>query len=355
MDELSNVIWEFFREMEIFDLHYEARYGNVAKVETLLRKPDIQVNEEKKGMNGKSYTPLLLAARYGHDKVVELLLQVDDIQVNLARKSDGFTPLCMAAGYGHLKVVEKILQSNEVDLNKTVNKSTPLMFAATWGHTKIVEVLLERNDISPAINKGCCCKCTPLYVAAQNGFEKIVLQLLGRNDTNVNQTCIMGSTALFIAAHHGHTKVVSHLLRRRDILVNKPWNVTGETPLFTATKEGHTSVVELLLGHKDIQVNKPNKEGINPLMNAHEKFNLELVLILMGKVTKPTYETSICLVCLESRPNVVLIPCGHQNLCNLCHIGLEARLGFTQICLQKTTYTIGLCTFPLISLNTLHI
>ena len=304
-------------EMEISDLHHEAKNGNVGEVEALLEQPDIQVNEEKE-INGLSYTPLLIAAKYGHDKVVELLLKVDDIQVNLARKSSGCTPLYMAAQNGHLEVVEKILQKYDIDVNKTKHEATPLMIAASNGHEKIVELLLRRDDIAPAINKACCCKCTPLYLAAQNGFEQIVHQLMGRNDTDVNQTSYMGATALLIAARNGHRKVVENLLRRKDIQVNKPWNVTGATPLFLATQWGHASVVNLLLNHRDIQVNKAGHRGINPLIVAHNNKDVELVGILLEKVTKPVYQNSECLVCLDRRPNVVLIPCGHQNLCGVC-------------------------------------
>ena len=274
---------------ETSDLHDGAKSGNVGKVQALLEHPDIQVNEEKE-IDGQVHTPLLIAAKYGHHEVVELLLKVDSIQVNFARKGTGCTALYMAAQNGNLKVVEQLLKRRDIDVNKTrktVNKtadgSSPLIVAAGRGHEHIVDLFLKRSDV----------------------------------DVNLG-SCEIGVTPLLAASYEGHDRIVASLLKRDDIEVNKSCRVAGYTPLYVATRKGHVSVVKLLLKHKDIQVSKTDHNGVNAMLVALEEKDLELLCIIMEKAVKPVVENSECIVCLDRRPNVVLFPCGHQNLCSVC-------------------------------------
>ena len=39
---------------------------------------------------------------------------------------------------------------------------------------------------------------------------------------------------------------------------------------------------------------------------------------LKEKVREPPEESSACIVCLDRMPDVVLIPCGHKNMCGAC-------------------------------------
>ena len=141
---------------------------------------------------------------------------------------------------------------------------------------------------------------------------------LKRTDVDVNLSCEEGATPLLIASYRGHNRIVTLLLKRDDIEVNKPCRLSGFTPLNVATKRGHVSVVKLLLNHEDIQVNKTDHNGENAMLVALVEKDLELLCIIMEKVVKRVGENSECLVCLDRRPNVVLFPCGHQNLCSVC-------------------------------------
>ena len=40
----------------------------------------------------------------------------------------------------------------------------------------------------------------------------------------------------------------------------------------------------------------------------------------MAKLSEPTLHMSTvtCIVCYDRRPEVALVPCGHQNLCSVC-------------------------------------
>ena len=62
-------------------LHVAVRAGDVAKVDVLLKHPDIDVNQE----NGDGSTALTLASEHGHTEVVVQLLASPDIDVNKAR------------------------------------------------------------------------------------------------------------------------------------------------------------------------------------------------------------------------------------------------------------------------------
>ena len=90
---------------------------------------------------------------------------------------------------------------------------------------------------------------------------------------------------------------------------------------------GYDAVVKLLLSHGDIKVSKANKKGETPfymaiqyrdtLMATKNRHN-KVVDLLRKKLREPLNEDTTCVVCLESRPEVVLLPCGHKNLCGPC-------------------------------------
>ena len=288
--------WEqvagLFGATEISDLIDGARSGYVGKVQALLDQPDVQVNEEKE-INGLSYTPLLIAAEYGNHRVVKLLLKVDNIQVNFARKGDGSTALFMATKNGHLKVAEQLLKRRDIDVNKRVRGCTPLNVAVKRGHKSIVDVFLKRTDVD-------------VNLSSEEGVEE-------------------GVTPLFNASYLGYDKIVALLLKRDDIDVNKPVRFAGFTPLYAAAAKGYVGVVKLLVNHEDIQVNKADHNGANALMMALEKSESECFWIIVEKMIQPVYENSECLACLDRRPNVVLIPCGHQILCSVCASQLNAQ------------------------------
>ena len=148
-----------------------------------------------------------------------------------------------------------------------------------------------------------------------------------KDGVQVNQSRNDGDSPLTIAASNGHHTVVNLLLSRGDIQVNQA-NKHGVTSLLLAsyTCNGHVDVVELLLGKEDILVSKADKGGNTPLSVAHERWHSEVEVLLKAKVTKPLNDDQTCIICLDRKPEVVLIPCGHQNMCGACaHQCLEER------------------------------
>ena len=100
----------------------------------------------------------------------------------------------------------------------------------------------------------------------------------------------------------------------------------GMTPLSLASKRGHAKVVELLLEVEGIQMNQANKQGENPLFFAMSQGHNQVEKLLRTKMVRPVNDTPTCIVCFDRRPDVVLEPCGHHNLCGPCaHQWNESR------------------------------
>ena len=135
----------------------------------------------------------------------------------------------------------------------------------------------------------------------------------------MNQVDKYGFSTLYVAAQEGHHKVVELLLEKADLHVNQQIQIhPGYTPLLIAADKGHHKVVELLLRREDILACKSNKLGETPINIAHDKWHTKVEMLLMEKITTPNDENQSCLVCLDRKADVVLIPCGHQNLCGPC-------------------------------------
>ena len=111
--------------------------------------------------------------------------------------------------------------------------------------------------------------------------------------------------------------MVELLLVREDVQVNQRSN-TGDTPLIIAVREGYVNIAELLLRKDNILVGKANKIGATPLCIAQDMSHAKLVALLRRKMKRPQYNCETCVACLDRTPDVILIPCGCQNLCREC-------------------------------------
>ena len=50
------------------------------------------------------------------------------------------------------------------------------------------------------------------------------------------------------------------------------------------------------------------------VQEGHDK----VVSALKRKIATPSNGDATCIVCLDLKPDVVLVPCGHQNMCGAC-------------------------------------
>ena len=158
---------------------------------------------------------------------------------------------------------------------------------------------------------------TPLCIAAKQGHDKVAQLLLQEEDIQVNHMDKDGYTPLTLATLKGHLKVVELLLRRKDIQINIQTR-NGNTPLIIAVSEGYTNIAKLLLQNKNLLMEKANNNGETPLKIAHETWQFELKSLLKRKLKRTFQESEACFVCLDRKPEVILSPCGHNNLCSLC-------------------------------------
>ena len=285
---------------------------------------------------------LVAAARHGHHKWFGVLLkmqshQVQSHQVNKVDKN-GRTLLYLAAEGGHDKVVKVLLEKEDINVNKAdIYGRSPLYMAARRGHDKVVRLLLEMGNID--VNQVDECFGRNVLISAASGAWKargkncevrkgenceVVKLLLGRADINVNKKDKHGKDALHWAVFSifNNFEVAKLLLQRDDINVNQA-DENGFTPLYMAADDGNVKLVELLVGHKDIQLTKAIKSGDTPLSIAMKwgqsqaKYD-SIVRIILEQLIKPQDENSTCIVCMDKRPEVVLVPCGHQNMCSPC-------------------------------------
>ena len=285
---------------------------------------------------------VLLLTKNGFNNAAKILLK--NMDESGSCKTDDEEILFLAAEEGQLEVVDVLLRRDGIKMNKKYNYdaasdsvATPLIMAATNGHEKVVKLLLERKGVE--VNEATTTGVTPLYIAAALGHVKIVELLLQEKDIKINKASNNGVTPLLIASRNGHERVVELLLRKEDIDVNQHSKEGRDTPLSLAAWNGHKNVVKLLLENPNIKVNKAAKSGHNPLQRALSEGHHEIAALLKSKIKKPLNETEACVVCLNDKPAVVLVPCGHQILCRSCAHELHNRqrscpidrVGFTEI------------------------
>ena len=65
-------------------------------------------------------------------------------------------------------------------------------------------------------------------------------------------------------------------------------------------------------------MNKATTKGATPLSISQLLGHAEIVELLKEKVRKRKADLTTCIICLDNVPEVVLVPCGHQNLCGGC-------------------------------------
>ena len=232
-----------------------------------------------------------------------------------------------AAKFGNIKEMKRLLALQDIQVNQVrrIDGGTPLIIAAYKGHSEVVKLLLDKKDIQ--VNQGDRCGATPLIHAAKKGHLEVVKLLLERDNIHVNQGDKYGYTPLSLAAMQGRSELLKLLLEKDDIQVNQG-DIWGDTPLYKAVIGGHREIIKLLQRERNILVGKANNRGLTPLSVAEAQANVpghphnvlckELFELLLEKAKEPLNETETCLVCMDHTPDVVLIPCGHQNMCGAC-------------------------------------
>ncbi|KAM7319952.1 hypothetical protein ACRRTK_020395 [Alexandromys fortis] len=282
-ERLSQLLKKLFETQESGDLNEElvkaAANGDVAKVEDLLKRPDVDVNGQCAG-----HTAMQAASQNGHVDILKLLLK-QNVDVE-AEDKDGDRAVHHAA-FGDEGAVIEVLHRGSADLNaRNKRRQTPLHIAVNKGHLQVVKTLLDfgchpslqllwgpesRTDQGPV--EGCSehVKSSPqvrgytFLVPPNRSAMRVLLSKLPR-PWIVDEKKDDGYTALHLAALNNHVEVAELLVHQGNANLDIQ-NVNQQTALHLAVERQHTQIVRLLVraGAKlDIQ----DKDGDTPLHEA---------------------------------------------------------------------------------------
>lgn len=149
-------------------LNITTQRGDIFMVKLLLRRADIQVNNQDQ-------PPLCIATREGHSTIVRRLLRSDTIDPN--QKHQGRSPLYISIGHGHREIATILLkQGTKLDINtKTATGEFALQLAVYYRHLDILDLILKDNRLNVTAT---CDKYIALSLAAERGRDQVVRRLL---------------------------------------------------------------------------------------------------------------------------------------------------------------------------------
>ncbi|MEE6464274.1 hypothetical protein FKM82_006222 [Ascaphus truei] len=274
-ERLSQLLKKLFETQESGDLNEElvkaAANGDVAKVEDLLKRQDVDVNGQCAG-----HTAMQAASQNGHVDILKLLLK-QNVDVE-AEDKDGDRAVHHAA-FGDEGAVIEVLHRGGADLNaRNKRRQTPLHIAVNKGHLQVVKTLLDFG-CHPSLqdSEG----DTPLHDAISKKRDDILAVLLeaGADVTITNNN---GFNALHHAALRGNPSAMRVLLSK----LPRPWIVDekkddGYTSLHLAALNNHVEVAELLVHQGSANLDIQNVNQQTALHLAVERQHTQIVRLLV--------------------------------------------------------------------------
>ncbi|XP_017930663.1 E3 ubiquitin-protein ligase MIB1 [Manacus vitellinus] len=295
-ERLSQLLKKLFETQESGDLNEElvkaAANGDVAKVEDLLKRPDVDVNGQCAG-----HTAMQAASQNGHVDILKLLLK-QNVDVE-AEDKDGDRAVHHAA-FGDEGAVIEVLHRGSADLNaRNKRRQTPLHIAVNKGHLQVVKTLLDFgchpslqvvSSIMNVVEAETEVQCpvekdsegdTPLHDAISKKRDDILAVLLeaGADVTITNNN---GFNALHHAALRGNPSAMRVLLSK----LPRPWIVDekkddGYTALHLAALNNHVEVAELLVHQGNANLDIQNVNQQTALHLAVERQHTQIVRLLV--------------------------------------------------------------------------
>jgi len=337
----------------------------------------IDAKAEINTVDSDGNTPLLLAIKRNMKTVAEKLIDAK-AGINTVN-TDGNTPLLLLASVvsdpkrdaNDIKVVEKLIAA-KVKLDVT-NKDgeTAVMVACKNNKPTIAEKLINagadvkkrsitgrgamyycQNNVLNATKKG---KIATLLVEKGNAVEvntttnpeaktegrnkavgvsiinairegkpEKALQIINKSiaenaEISFDIHSDDGSTPLIEAVNKGYADIINRLLSNADINFK---DKNGTTGFIEAIKKGNRAIFELFIGSAKLELDLADRDGIQPLIWAFQKNNLDLVKsILSNKWKADTGRTgpeALCYACdisnkVEAKAITTLLLQAHAN------------------------------------------
>uniref|UniRef100_A0A8C4ZEC4 RING-type E3 ubiquitin transferase n=1 Tax=Gadus morhua TaxID=8049 RepID=A0A8C4ZEC4_GADMO len=284
-ERLSQLLKKLFETQESGDINEElvkaAANGDLAKVEDILMRPDVDVNGQCAG-----HTAMQAASQNGHVDVLKLLLKHNvDLE---AEDKDGDRAVHHAA-FGDEGSVIEVLQRGGADLNaRNKRRQTPLHIAVNKGHLQVVKTLLDFG-CHPSLqdSEG----DTPLHDAISKKRDDMLSVLLEAS-ADVTITNNNGFNALHHAALRGNPSAMRVLLSK----LPRPWIVDekkddGYTALHLAALNNHVEVAELLVHQVTTPLDIQNVNQQTALHLAVERQHTQIVRLLVRDGDTPLHES----------------------------------------------------------------
>lgn len=229
---------------EMFELLVERKWGPRDRKVRGSYKPLAGTAERDASARPRAPAPragseLHRAARTGDlDRLKELLSSGEDPSA----QDGGVTPLHLAARLGHVEVVQTLLGAKAAPDARDFSNLTPLLTAAKAGKAAVVAALIK-GGADPNLKDSN--KCSALDIAVKFRFHPVVKALVD-GEASVNAGGEKGLTPLHAACQMGAVAIVDTLLSA-GALPGHCWNDRLQSPLMVACEAGHLDVVNLLL------------------------------------------------------------------------------------------------------------
>uniref|UniRef100_A0A7M4F923 RING-type E3 ubiquitin transferase n=1 Tax=Crocodylus porosus TaxID=8502 RepID=A0A7M4F923_CROPO len=365
-ERLSQLLKKLFETQESGDLNEElvkaAANGDVAKVEDLLKRPDVDVNGQCAG-----HTAMQAASQNGHVDILKLLLK-QNVDVE-AEDSEGDTPLHDAISKKRDDILAVLLEAG-ADVTITNNNGfNALHHAALRGNPSAMRVLLSKLPRPWIVDEKKDDGYTALHLAALNNHVEVAELLVHQGNANLDIQNVNQQTALHLAVERQHTQIVRLLVRAGAKLDIQ--DKDGDTPLHEALRHHTLSQLRQLQDMQDVgkvdtawepskntlimglgtqgaekksaasiacflaangaDLSIRNKKGQSPLdlcpdpslCKALAKCHKEKVSGQVGSrspsmISNDSETLEECMVCSDMKRDTLFGPCGHIATCSLC-------------------------------------
>lgn len=202
--------------------------------------------EAQKELSGQNNALIFWAACFNQGAKLDTLLRSPNADVNPVHQ--GQTALLAATRMGHDAVVAKLMDS-KAEATDMRTEQTPIYVALYFQHRTTLQLLLKKGGEKAANFTGFEFDrtfATPLMTAsAQGNFDAITILLEAKAEINDPSA---GETALHIATQANKLDVMALLLEKKaDVNVRGFWD---RTPLHEAAGHDHREAVQLLMHHR---------------------------------------------------------------------------------------------------------